>query len=382
MAQRPEFLEPADVAHLPPNRVHDGKPRSHPLLIVQVLHEQQGAGASIAESGGQWIRHCAEHTLERVRIALVCPAPPGSRLGNRITALRWRRMLGELGHDATIVQPGAAPRADLIVALHARRSAESVRRSHEERPDTRIVVALTGTDLYRDVHSDAAARRSLELAERLVVLHDGAAAELPASMRPKVHVVPQSASSMRRLPAVRRYFEVAVVAHLRAEKDPLRTAQAVRLLGAATRLRVVHAGAALSAEMREQARAEMRSNPRYLWLGELPAWKARRLIARARLLCITSQIEGGANVLSEAIAAGTPVLASRIPAMRAILGSDYPGLFPFGDTNALASLLCRAEKDARFVAQLRLRCLAVRPRLSPPREKAALRSLLAELAAP
>jgi glycosyltransferase involved in cell wall biosynthesis len=185
---------------------------------------------------------------------------------------------------------------------------------------------------------------------------------------------------MRRLPPLHRYFDVAVVAHLRPEKDPLRTAQAVRVLDPGTPVRVMHAGAALSVEMREQARAEMRSNRRYLWLGELPAWKARRLIARARLLCISSQMEGGANVLSEAIAAGTPVLASRIPAMRAILGSDYPGLFPFGDTNALAGLLRRAEKDARFVAELRRRCRAVRPRVSPAREKAALRSLLAELA--
>ena len=368
------------MPHLPQHRVHDREARPHPLFVPQVLHEEEGPGARIAQGHGEWIVHGSEHTLDGVRVALVCPAPPGSRLGNRITALRWRRMLRELGHEAVIVEPGAAPVADVLVALHARRSAESVRRAREQRPDSRIVVALTGTDLYRDVHADESAQRSLELADRLVVLHDGAAVELPRALRSKVRVVPQSAPAMRRLPPVRRYFEVAVVAHLRPEKDPLRAAQAARLLGDRTRIRIVHAGSALSSEMREQARSEMRSNPRYLWLGELPTWKARRLIARARLLCITSQMEGGANVLSEAIAAGTPVLASRIPAMRAILGGDYQGLFPFGDTRTLASLFRRAEHDRHFVAVLRRRCLAVRPRLSPAGERAALRSLLAELA--
>jgi putative glycosyltransferase (TIGR04348 family) len=314
-----------------------------------------------------------------VRIALVCPAPPGSRLGNRITALRWRRMLRELGHRVVLVQPGAAPEADAIVALHARRSAESVRSSREQRPDTPIVVVLTGTDLYRDVRTDRSAKQSLDLADRLVVLHDGAAAELPPRMRSKVRVVPQSAPPIRRQPPLRRWFEVAVVAHLRPEKDPLRTARAARALDSATRLRVVHAGAALSARMREEATAEMRSNARYVWLGELPAWKARRLIGRARVLCITSAMEGGANVLSEAIAAGTPVIASRIPAMCAILGLDYPGLFPFGDTRALARLLRRAEEEPRFLLDLRRRCLKARPRVAPAREKAALRSLMAEL---
>ncbi len=289
-------------------------------------------------------------------------------------------MLRELGHHAFIVQPGPVPPADVLFALHARKSAEAVRSSRELRPGTKVVVALTGTDLYRDVHTDASARRSLELADRLVVLHDGGAAELAPRLRPKVHVVPQSAPAMRRLPPLRRWFEVLVVAHLRPEKDPLRTAQAARGLDAGSRVRVVHAGAALSQQMRREALAEMRSNSRYLWLGELPGWKARRLIARARVLCITSEMEGGANVLSEAVAAGTPVLASRIPAMRAILGADYPGLFPFGDTRALARLLRRVETDRHFLSELRRRCLAARPRLSPAREKAALRAVLAELA--
>lgn len=288
-------------------------------------------------------------------------------------------MLRDLGHQAFIVGPGPAPRAEVLVALHARKSAEAVLSARRRLPGTRIVVALTGTDLYRDIHRDAAARRSLELADRLIVLHDGAPAELPPRLRRKVHVVPQSALPARRIDPRRGSFDVAVVAHLRQEKDPLRTAYAARELDASSRIRVVHAGAALSAAMRSAAVAEMRKNPRYVWLGELPGWKARRLIARARVLSITSQMEGGANVLSEAVAAGTPVLGSRIPALRAILGADYPGLFSFGDTAALARLLRRAEGDAAFVSDLRRRCVAARAKVSRARELSALRAVLADL---
>lgn len=302
-------------------------------------------------------------------------------MGNRITALRWAAMLRALGHRAVLVAPGEAPRCDLLIALHARRSAPSVERSLREAPDRPIVVALTGTDLYRDIHSDPQAQRSLEVAARLIVLHAGAPAELPARLRGKARLVPQSAPRPARKPAPnQRGFVVAVVAHLRSEKDPLRTALAARLVPDDSRLLVVHAGRALTPAMRTAALAEARDNLRYRWLGEVPRWKARALIARSRLLSVTSEMEGGANVVSEAVAAGTPVVASRIPSMEAILGRDYPGLFPLGDERALSSLLLRAEREPAFLAGLRRRCLALRPLLSPARERAALRSLLAEFA--
>ena len=289
-------------------------------------------------------------------------------------------MLRELGHAAFIAEGGAGGRADALIALHARKSAQSVRASRELHGERPVVVALTGTDLYRDIHRDRAAQESLELADLLIVLHPGGAAELPARLRPKVRVVPQSAPAPRRKPAPSpRSFEVAVVGHLRREKDPLRAALAARLLPASSRIRIVHAGRALTGELRRAARLEQRENPRYRWLGELPRWKARALIGRARLLALTSEMEGGANVVSEAVAAGTPVLASRIPSMEAIFGSSYPGLFPFGSTRALARLLSRAEREPAFLSELASRSRALRPALSPAREKAALRGVVAEL---
>ncbi|HYS08579.1 MAG TPA: selenoneine biosynthesis selenosugar synthase SenB [Myxococcales bacterium] len=316
-----------------------------------------------------------------MRVALICPAPRGSRLGNRVTALRWQRMLSKLGHQAFIATGGTSRRCDLLIALHAGRSAEAVRLSREEHPRRPLVVALTGTDLYNDIHQDPRARRSLELAGWLIVLHDEAARALPASQRRKARVVPQSAPVVRRKPKPDRgVFEVAVVAHLREVKDPLRTGLAVRRLPAGSRIQVVHAGKALTSKMRRAALREQRENPRYRWLGELPRWKARRLIARARLLAVTSETEGGANVLSEALAAGTPVIATRIDAAEAILGRSYPGLFPVGSTDALARLLSRAEREPGFLADLRRRCRARRGVVSERREMSALRDLLHEVA--
>jgi putative glycosyltransferase (TIGR04348 family) len=322
-----------------------------------------------------------------MRVVLVCPAPPGSRLGNRVTALRWKRLLGELGHHASITTALPPARCDVVIALHARHSASAVRFVAEHRPNQAIVVAMTGTDLYRDILSDASAQRSVELADVLVVLHDLGARALPRAQRNKVQVVRQSADapppSRKALAAVRRTaradggsFDVAIVAHLRSEKDPLRAALATRHLRPTSRIRVLHAGRALTEELRVAANEEQDRNPRYRWLGEISPLAARRLIARSHLMVLTSVMEGGANVLGEAIVCGTPIVASRIPASVAALGPRYPGLFPVGDTAALARLLARAEREPAFLARLTKETRARRTLFTPSEEKAALRAVL------
>lgn len=291
-------------------------------------------------------------------------------------------MLRELGHEAEIIAELGGRGHDLVVALHALRSAEAVRISREHHPERPVIVALTGTDLYRDIHHDDDAKRSLELADRLIVLHPGGAQELPLKLRPKARVIPQSSEPPSRPPRrSARTFDVAVVGHLRPEKDPFRAALASRLLPVASRIRVLHAGRALSAAMRAAAETEQRRNARYQWLGELARWQARALIARCQLLALTSKMEGGANVLSEAIAAGTPIVASRIACTEAILGEDYPGLFPLASTRSLARLLQRVEQDPDFLAELARRCRARRSMLSPQRERAAWKRLIREIVA-
>ncbi len=313
-------------------------------------------------------------------ICLVTPAPRGSRKGNRVTALRWARILRELGRHVEVREEYHGRRCDLLVALHALRSFPSVERYRAENPDGPLVVALTGTDLYGDIHTHPDARRSLELATRLVVLQPLGIDELPESVRAKARVIYQSVPVGRVRPAPRRdRFEVCVLGHLRPVKDPLRTARAARRLPPDSRIQVVHVGAALSPEMAEAARAEAAANPRYRWLGELPRWQALRVLARCRLLVLTSKSEGGANAISEAVALSVPVLSSRIAGSIGLLGDDYPGYFPYGDTAALAHLMRRAETGAAFYRTLRSRCARLRPLVDPAAERRRWRDLLREL---
>lgn len=315
-------------------------------------------------------------------ICIITPAPAGSRKGNRVTALRWAGILRELGHRVVIAQEYDGRRCDVMVGLHARRSFPSVERFRRQYPASPLILALTGTDLYEDIRTSDPARQSLELASRLIVLQPLGIAELPVHLRDKARVLYQSAKRPPgRVSRAKNFFEVCVLAHLRPVKDPLRTASAARLLPSSSRIRVTHLGAALSEEMEERARAETASNPRYRWLGELPRWKTLRILSRCRLLVLSSELEGGANVLSEAIAASVPVLSSRIPGSIGILGPAYPGYFPVGDTQALASLLARAETDAAFYSTLREWCERLIPLVDPARERQGWQSLLRELLA-
>jgi len=317
-----------------------------------------------------------------MRILIVTPAPPGSRKGNRITALRWARLLRELGHRVTLSESFADQRCDVLIALHAKKSATSIRNFHTARPNSPLIVALTGTDLYRDIKTNRVAQQSLELANRLVLLQPAGVNSLPKHIRDKARVIQQSATGLTNPPdPLSSVFEVTVIGHLRTVKDPFRAAMAARSLVGSSRIRIVHIGAALTDSMAKRARAEMRRNSRYQWIGELSPAATKRRLARARLLVLSSRLEGGANVISEAIAVGTPVIASRISGSIGLLGEDYPGYFDVGDTSALSTLLRKAEDDASFYRTLQARCNMLRPMVLPSRERDAWRQLLREFKA-
>ena len=315
-----------------------------------------------------------------LKIRLVTPAAPGARTGNRVTARRWAAILRALGHQVVVEQVYERGRGDVLVALHARRSAASIDRFHAQHPGAPIVVALTGTDVYRDIHVDAGAQRSLRLASCFVVLQPLAVEQLPVTLRPRCHVIYQSAvpppGRFRPRPGT---FEVAVLAHLRAVKDPFLAAEATRMLPSGSPVRVLHAGGGLEDGMEDRARAEMEENDRYCWLGDLPRWRALRVLARGRLLAVTSVAEGGANVVSEALACSVPVVSTNIPGSVGILGADYPGYFPVGYAKALAALLQRATDDPDYYHQLHHACQKLRPLVEPTRERHSWKALLHSL---
>jgi putative glycosyltransferase (TIGR04348 family) len=304
-----------------------------------------------------------------MRIALVTPAGPGTRNGNRHTALRWAAFLRAAGHGVSISTEDLSGDADLMLALHARRSHASIRAFPREKP---LVVALTGTDVYRDIRTSAEARESLELAHRLIVLQPKAAEELPPRLRKKVRVVVQSSATTLRHRPVRGKFRICVIGHLREEKDPLRIVSALPYVDAD--IEVIHLGAALDPKLEPKT-----VDPRYRWLGSVPHANALRWLASSHALVISSRMEGGANVVCEALRLGVPVLASRISGNLGLLGSRYPGYFRVEDERALARLIMRAASDAAFYGSLRTQVRKLRPLVAPQAEARALLAALSGL---
>jgi putative glycosyltransferase (TIGR04348 family) len=314
-----------------------------------------------------------------MNLQLVTPAPLKINNGNTITALRWAGILKKLGHRVRIVQHYDGKRYDALIALHARRSYDSIQRFHDLHADRPLIVVLTGTDVYRDIHQSTEARRSLELATKIVALQKMALRELPKEFRKKAEVIYQSAEPL----ALKRAqdngkFDVCVISHLRDEKDPLRTALAVRQLPADSRIEVTHIGQALDTDLGRAAKAESALNRRYHWVGRRSHGKTRERLARSNLVCITSKMEGSSNVLSEALASGVPVVATKISGLVGTLGSDFPGYYPVGNTAKLRRLLLRAERDREFYNLLKRHCRKLADLVKPKRETQAWRHLLRE----
>jgi len=316
--------------------------------------------------------------VAKPKIAIISPALANANNGNWQTAWRWARHLRERYAVSlrSSLEPAAGAPPDAAIALHARRSAAAVAALAAQRPSLPIAVVLTGTDLYRDIRSDADAQRSLELASCLIVLQEAGLDELAPAWRRKATVIHQSAPALKP-PARsgrRRHFDVVMIGHLRAEKDPATFMRAAALARGA-QLRFTHVGGALDEELGRQAAAAERTNPRYRWLGDQPHGKTRQLLKRADAMVICSRMEGGANVIIEAVTSGVPVLASDISGNRGMLGADYAGYFPVGDAAALAGLIERVANDDGLHAELRRLCAARMPLFSPEREKAAVLQL-------
>ena len=97
------------------------------------------------------------------------------------------------------------------------------------------------------------------------------------------------------------------------------------------------------------------------------------------MLVHPSVVEGGANVVVEAITSGTPVIASRISGNVGMLGPDYPGYFEPRDAAGLAEALRRALESPQYLRSLRASCRRRRPLFTPAAESRAVHRFVAAL---
>jgi putative glycosyltransferase (TIGR04348 family) len=313
--------------------------------------------------------------LAKPLVLIISPALAKANNGNWQTAARWSRFLrnsytvvcaiNETGLSAT-VQP------DVLIALHARRSADVLLEFEQRCP---AILVLTGTDLYRDIRTDPAAQHSLEIATRLVVLQAAGMDELPAALHEKTRVIHQSARTLKAIQRHRTTLKVIMIGHLRAEKDPATFLRACMHLQHDD-IDFLHVGGALDAPMEMLAKSTTEQQPRYRWIGNQPHAATRQRLKHSDLMVISSVMEGGANVIIEAITSGVAVVASDISGNRGMLGDDYAGYFPVGDAAALSALIRRCASEPLFLAHLQAQCDLRRPLFATERECADVRQLV------
>jgi putative glycosyltransferase (TIGR04348 family) len=311
-------------------------------------------------------------------IVIVTPALADANNGNWQTARRWASLLRGT-YNVRLASDWHGGDEALLIALHARRSASSVAAWRARHPRRPLIVALTGTDLYRDIAVDDTARAALEAADRLIVLNELGKRSLPHILRAQARVILQSCPAWRRLDKTAKHLRAVMVGHLREEKSPGTYFEAARMLASRPDILLDHVGAALDPQLGLEAAQCMQACPRYRWLGGLPHALARRRIQGAHVLVHPSRMEGGAHVVIEAVRSGTPVLASRIDGNVGLLGEDYAGYFAVGDAAGLAALLQRVRDEPSLLTRLQQQCAERSPLFDPGREADGLRSVVREL---
>ena len=337
--------------------------------------------------------------MPKPRVLILTPALANSNNGNWQTAWRWAGFLRS-DFDAHIAQRWSGEPFDAMLALHARRSADSIAdwaKAHPGRTHN-LGVVLTGTDLYRDIQTDASAQASLEMADQLVVLQECGPDSLPPGLRFKTRVIFQSCSRRQTASKPARHLRAVMVGHLRDEKSPETLFRTAELLRSQADILIDHIGEPLDAKLGQLARQTAATCPNYRWLGGMAHENTRRRIQQAHVLIHASKMEGGAHVVMEAVQSGTPVLASRIDGNVGMLGRDYAGYFDHGDAQGLANLLlkCRSDQSATsnkgetqhltpppsLLTQLTQQCTLRAPLFEPAHERQALIQLVNDLLNP
>jgi putative glycosyltransferase (TIGR04348 family) len=298
-----------------------------------------------------------------------------------MTALRWQGFLEELGYSVEVTESWSGGDVGVLIALHAYRSHQSIVQFKKKYPSRPIVLILTGTDLYRDIQNHSEVVQSMEMADRLIVLQSSALDSITPSLRYKVQVIYQSVEIDLPDPVAKEDFLVSVIGHLREEKDPFCVARSLPLLPSDSKITVRHLGQAMNSQMGDLARNFNATLNRYQWIGEVSHADTLRMLSQSRLMVISSLMEGGAHVVSEAIALGIPVIASDIPGNRGLLGESYPAYYPVGEECALANLLYRSETIPTFYASLLKHIDLRRELIKPAREKQSIQEMVGALTA-
>jgi putative glycosyltransferase (TIGR04348 family) len=296
-----------------------------------------------------------------------------------MTALRWQGFLEELGYSVEVTESWSGGDADVLIALHAYRSHQSIVQFKKKYPSRPIVLILTGTDLYRDIQNHSEVVQSMEMVDRLIILQSSALDSIPPSLRYKVQVIYQSVEIDLPDPVTKEDFLVSVIGHLREEKDPFCVARSLPLLPSDSKITVRHLGQAMNSQMGDLARNFNATLNRYQWIGEVSHADTLRMLSQSRLMVISSIMEGGAHVVSEAVALGIPVIASDIPGNRGLLGENYPAYYPVGEECALANLLYRSETIPTFYASLQKHIDLRRELIKPAREKQSIQEMVGAL---
>jgi putative glycosyltransferase (TIGR04348 family) len=311
----------------------------------------------------------------KLRIEIVTPAPPGTLHGNRITALRWHQFLMRLNYQSTITEQWSGKSCDLLIALHGLRSYDSIKAFKKTHPDRPVVLIMTGTDIYRDLKNSKKVIQSMEMADVIVVLQPEAIHSLPKQFHPKVRVIYQSVKGITKKEPPKRYFLASIIGHLRSEKDPFCAAQSLKLLPPDSKIQLIQLGQAMSPDFKKEATSLDKNIERYQWLGQLSHSKTLQWLSRSHVMIISSIMEGGAHVVSEAIAIGIAVIASDIPGNRGLLGNSYPAYYPV----ALSKLLTKAETNPVFYQKL-CKAIAGRQKITKPElEQESIQKLIKSL---
>jgi len=261
-------------------------------------------------------------------------------LAGPVSAARVRRWLREHDFDVLHVHEPTAPSISLLAVMLA--DGPIVATFHTANPRSKILTAASGA-LQPSMEKIRARIAVSEAARRTIVEHLGADGVLipnGVSVRAFRDARPLAA-------AARARDTVAFLGRIDEPRKglPVLLAALPELVARRPEARLLIAGPGDAAAVLHRVPAGLRD--RVELLGKVPEADKAGVFASAAVYCApnTGQ-ESFGIVLLEAMAAGTPVVASDIDAFRRVLDDGRAGrLFPVGDAPALAGTLADLLAD-------------------------------------